>query len=505
MTHAVLLAALMIAPNADTQQAVAKMLGDLATALEEPVQPIEERIKTARACAKKKDILGWGKAVMPEKFNLAFCKEMHGYFVKIRHDPFTDTEAPRDHAKTTIKCNLIPLFQALEEPEKFDYYLNVQSNEKKASAINVAIKLEIEQNEVIRELYGNQVGSDKWTDLLFVLKNGVVFQGLGAGQSIRGTNYRNRRPNYLIVDDLYEEEDINNAESTVKKNDWFWGTLFPAMAENRPSSIHVQGTAINREDLLAQLKNKKGVTYRSFKSIISDAKKKVLWPELKSYKARAAQRVLMPSIIFEREYQNSRSDGTSAIIKAEWLTAWEYDPALIRFDAKNQLQESVLSIDPSIGSKNTNDPAAYALVRKAQPDDGRLPVYYIEDIRNKRMSLQERLDLVREIVDGQPNDRPVSRLKVETIAGFKDFGTLVAQNTPVPTELVDKVPDKITHTQKKSHYFQNHRVFLNKNLPEEIKREVLYQMTTNHPTHDDIRDAILHAFDDESTSWKDMV
>ncbi len=505
MLRTLLLAAFMISPAYSNVQSVSRMIEDLATALEAPIDPLEKRVEAARKAAKKKDILGWGKAVMPEKFNLPFCKKMHEYFVKIRHEPFTDTEAPRDHAKTTIKCNLIPLFQAFEEPKKFDYYLNVQSTEKKGLAVNLAIKLELEQNEVIREIYGDQVGDDKWTDLLFVLRNGVVFQALGAGQSIRGTNYRNRRPNYVIVDDLYEEEDINNVDSTIRKNEWFWGTLYPAMAENRPSSLHLQGTAINREDLLVQIKDKAGVVYRSFKSIISDAKKLVLWPALKSYAKRAAQRALMPSIIFEREYQNARSDGASAIIKAEWLVAWEYDPAIIRFDIKHALQESLLSIDPSIGAKSTNDPTAYVLVRKAQRDDGSLPLYYIEGAWNKLMSLQERLDLIREIVDAQAKDRELTRIKVETIAGFKDFGTLVGQNTHVPTTLVDKVPDKITHTQKKSHYFENRRVFLNKNIEPGLKKEIVYQLTTNYPTNDDLRDAILHAFDDESTSWKDMI
>ncbi len=495
----------MISPAHATMRSVSRMIDDLAIALEAPIDPLEKRVASARAAAKKKDILAWGKAVMPEKFNLPFCKKMHEYFVSIRHEPFTDTEAPRDHAKTTIKCNLIPLFQALEEPKEFDYYLNVQSTEKKGLAVNVSLKLELEQNEVIREIYGDQVGDDKWTDLLFVTRKGVAFQALGAGQSIRGTNYRNRRPNYLIVDDLYDEPDINNPDSTKAKNDWFWGTLYPAMAENRPSSVHVQGTAINREDLLVQLKGKKGVKYRSFKSIISDAKKKVLWPELKSYEKRVAQRSLMPSIIFAREYQNARTDGASAIIKSEWLTTWEYDPALIRFDIKHALQESLLSIDPSIGEKNTNDPTAYVLVRIAQRDDGSLPLYYIEGAWNKLMSLQERLNLLREIVDVQAKGRELTRIKVETIAGFKDFGTLVAQNTPVPTTMIDKVPDKITHTQKKSHYFENRRVFLNKNIDPELKREIVYQLTTNYPTHDDLRDAILHAFDDESTSWKDMI
>lgn len=462
---------------------------------------MQARVELARKCASEKDILGWGKAVMPQKFHLGYCAELHNYFVSIRHDEFTDTEAPRDHAKTTIKCNLIPLFQALEEPNLFDYYLNVQATLPKALAVNLAIKLELEQNPVIRRLYGNQVGKDKWTDQLFVLKNGVVFHSVGAGQSIRGTNYRNRRPNYCIVDDLYDEEDINNADSTIKKNEWFWSTLFPMMAEDRKSSLHLQGTAINNEDLLKQLANRVGIKYRSFKTIISDSAKLVLWPELKSYAQRVLQRNIMPAIIFEREYQNDRRDDASSIVKSSWLETWEYDPVDLKFDHRLMYVGGILGIDPSIGQKEENDPAGYVFVLKAQRNDGSLPVYYIEGITNKCMTLQERIDKAKEYCTGRPNERPATKVRVETISGFKDFGDLVASNVAVGCDLVDKVPDKITNLEKKSHYFQNHRVFLNRNIDEFLKKEIKHQLTTNHPRHDDIRDALLLALDDESALW----
>src|SRR5208282_5312328 len=133
------------------------------------------RADKAKRCAARKDILGWLQTVCPRIHHLPFC-ELHHYQVETRHEPESGIEAPRFHAKTALGCSGIPLFQALEEPTLYDYVLNVQANEKKALAVNMGIRLELQQNPVLRYLYGDQCGADKWTDSLFVLKNGVAFQ-----------------------------------------------------------------------------------------------------------------------------------------------------------------------------------------------------------------------------------------------------------------------------------------------------------------------------------------
>src|SRR3990167_9152286 len=157
------------------------------------------RLELAERYAKEKRILDWGKMLFPDKFTLPYCRELHGYFEEIRADEFTNTEAPRNHSKTTIKCFLIPIFQALLDPETFRHYLQVQATGAKAIAVNVAIKNELEINRDLVELYGEQVG-ERWNDQQFVTSKGVIFTGVGAGQSIRGVNWRNIRPDYIIVD-----------------------------------------------------------------------------------------------------------------------------------------------------------------------------------------------------------------------------------------------------------------------------------------------------------------
>lgn len=460
----------------------------------------QARVRLARVCAKDKDILGWGQALFPDKFALPFCDELHGYFVSIRGEAFTDTEAPRGHAKTTIKCFLIPLFQALEEPETFQHYLNVQATAEKAVDINRAIKLELEQNQELREIYGDQISPEKWTEKQFVLKNGVIFTAIGANQSIRGINYRARRPDYIVVDDLYDEEEINNLEATLKRNRWFWGSLYKARAIGRRTSIHVQGTAVNGSDLMEELKKNKGVVAKTFQAVTDWDKKLVLWREANTFEQLEQDRSFMGTVIFMREMQNERRDDASAIVKAAWLENWEYDPDLLTFSEELQLVGVLLGVDPSIGAntkttgtKKQSDYTGVVLVyegrpREAAEDGGN---FYIDGLWNEHLSFDRRLGLLRSIKEEQiSRGRPVTRASIEGIAGFKDF-VAKARQTGLPVREHDKVPDKLTHLENKSHFFENGRVRVSKRISKELRDKLFYQLTTNHPTNDDLRDGLL--------------
>lgn len=457
------------------------------------------RINAAKRCAEAKDILGWGKLLFPEKFDKPFCSELHGYFIDIRGEEFTNTEAPRNHAKTTLKCFLIPLFQALEEPDTFRHYLQVQSTGTKAVAVNAAIKIELETNEDLREIYGDQISEEKWTDTQFVLRNGVVFTAVGAGQSIRGLNYRNIRPDYIIVDDLYDEEDINNIDSTTKKNNWFWSSLFPARAKTRRCSIHIQGTAINAEDLLEKLKGKKRWKSRTFKAIKDWENQVVLWPELNTWEMLMDDLDDMGSIIFYRELQNERRDDSSSIIKMAWIR--EYDPFQVKFDKHFFIEEVLLGCDPSIGKKAKSDFTGIALVLKCRYEDASTYVYYIADVWNKKLSLDKRVLLLDEIGKDQPEDRPINQAIIEGISGFQDFVEEVRRRTDLPVCEVDEVKDKISNMEHKSKFFEQQKVFINKNIQGDLKTMLIHQLTTNNPKHDDIRDAVFLCLDHKSGDW----
>jgi hypothetical protein len=464
------------------------------------------RIEMVKRYAAAKDILGWGKLLFPEKFTLPFCTKLHQHFVDVRSEEYVCDEAPRGHAKTAIKCFLIPIFQALEEPQTFQHYLNVQSTGTKAMSINVSIKEELETNELIYRIYGNQIGR-RWTDQQFVTKAGVIFTAIGAGQSLRGINYRNTRPDYIIVDDLYDEEDINNPESTLKKNQWFWGSLYYARAKSRRCSIHVQGTAINDEDILEKLKHQDRWKCQTFQAIenYETPAAQVLWPELNSLSELEKDKADSGSVIFMREMQNVRRDDATSIIKKKYLDY--YEPLelheKLRVGSEVSLIGITLGVDPSIGKDKTEtDFTGVALILKTRYTDSEATEYYIENVWNEKLSLNERILLLLKIRDQQPSNRSITDVRIESISGFQDFTAEVIRRTSLPVTEVDKVPDKITNRENKSKFFENKRVHINKNIDPILMDVLVYQLTHNYPKHDDVCDAVLLGLtDDPGYSW----
>lgn len=488
----------------------------------------QARIWEARYCAARKDILGWGMAIFPDKFHVPFCLELHQYLVDIRHEPFASTEAPRNHAKTTIECFLIPAFQALEEPETFDHYLNVQATDEKALAVNQTIKTEFEENELLRAMYGDVRGA-RWTNSQFVVRvrgndgavHEIVFTAKSAGQSIRGINYNSKRPCYIIVDDLYNEEDLNNAESTEKKNAWFDGALMYARAKTRRCCVHLLGTAINLYDKLE--KNKKNAKLgphtdvpdakptgrwvcKTFKAIKDMGQKVVLWPELNTFDDLMADQIDHGSIIFYREMQNERWDEATSIVKRSWLTSWEYDPAAVILGPRERrLVGVLLGCDPSIGKNQENDDTAIVVIWKTLWQDSKASEYWIDSALSKHLSLNERVLLLQAIADKQPEGKKIGKAILEAVGGFQDFGAEAKRRTTLPITTVEKVKDKISNLMNKSVHFETGRVHLNKHIDAATKEQIVYQLTTNYPKHDDLRDAILLCLDSNAASMWDRL
>ncbi len=297
----------------------------------------------------EKDPLVWGKFFFPDKFTLPFCYELHSYFVEIKDYPLTDTLAPRGYAKTTIKCFLLPIYMALTSPDRYRHYLNIQATSSKAVAVNIAIKEEIENNELIRLFYGNQIG-DKWTEKQFVLRNGVVFTAVGAGDSVRGIQYKNTRPDYCVIDDLYDDDDAYNPMRIEKKNSWFWSSIYKAMAKttkDKKVCIHIQGTAIHTKDLMHELSQRDKWVFKKFQAIKSEDKKIVLWPEAETYEKLMEDKIQMGSYTFNREMMNDVNDDENATIKRQWIKRYRHIPP--------KFTRTCISVDAAFKDEKSSD------------------------------------------------------------------------------------------------------------------------------------------------------
>ena len=449
------------------------------------------KLERCRKYVKSGDILKWGKLLFPHKFYVSFCSEVHQYFVDIKDIEFTVTLAPRHSAKTTIRCFLIPLYLALNIEslnKKYYYFLNVQSTHTKSREINIGIKDEIENNPYINELYGDQV-SEKWTETLFILKNGCAFHSLGAGESIRGINIKGKRPDYIIVDDLYDDEDISNIEQIKKKTSWALGTLKPTLALTKNNCIHIQGTAIHKEDVIHLLSNNEYVTFKKFKAIKDFNKQEVLWPEALSFDHLLKEKKFLGSFKFNREYQNDIINDEDSYIREKDLRFYDDIPT------DQNIIDVILAIDPSVGKKESSDPTGIAVVYKTVLKDSRESYrWYIRDIFNERLSFQKRIDLAISL-NHIYNFKTVI---VEAISGFGDFSSELKRVTNLPIKEIHSVLDKIKNLGNNQSKFENNKVFIYNKMLDQKKTLLIEQLVNNYPTHDDIRDAVFLALNHEN-------
>lgn len=114
-----------------------------------------------------------------------------------------------------------------------------------------AIKHEIRTNERIDELFGNQEG-DTWNEGKITLKNGVMIEAVGSGQSLRGLKHLDHRPDFVLIDDLEDYGEAKPTKEAIEKQmDWLIGALIPAC--DPAARIRMNGTPLDPDAVLERL------------------------------------------------------------------------------------------------------------------------------------------------------------------------------------------------------------------------------------------------------------
>jgi hypothetical protein len=100
----------------------------------------------------------------------------------------------RDAAKSTLAEECLILGSLVQA---FHYAVIVCATVERAVQHLDSIKHEIETNEVIEEVFGDQRG-ETWQQTRITLANGTCIDAIGASQNTRGMKYRNYRPDFVF-------------------------------------------------------------------------------------------------------------------------------------------------------------------------------------------------------------------------------------------------------------------------------------------------------------------
>ena len=187
--------------------------------------------------------------------------------------------APRAHAKSTAVTLTLVLYLFLFRIRQ--YGLIVSDTESQASQFLGEIKTELTENAELIELFGvRKLSKDAITDIVVEFDDGHQFriQALGAEQKVRGRKWRNKRPDFIVCDDLENDEMVESDLRREKTRNWFYKALVPCLSKN--GVILVVGTILHMDSILMRVMKNKSWTTKLYKAHDEfDNFDNILWPE----------------------------------------------------------------------------------------------------------------------------------------------------------------------------------------------------------------------------------
>lgn len=187
--------------------------------------------------------------------------------------------APRNHAKSTAITHTYALALVLFRVR--DFGLIVADTEGQAIQFLHDIIVELQENEaLIRDFGIKKFTKDSATEIEVMFNDGTRFciMAKGSEQKVRGTKWRNKRPNFILGDDLENDETVQNPDRILKFKNWVLNALLPCGSKN--CIYRIVGTILHDAAVLEQLLNDPNwstARYRAHESF-SDFSN-ILWPE----------------------------------------------------------------------------------------------------------------------------------------------------------------------------------------------------------------------------------
>lgn len=250
----------------------------------------------------------------------------------------------RGAAKSTHLDIFIPLWLKCQEVKLLNVMVLVGKSEDNANTLLADIQAELQFNQRYISDFGQQYNHGSWEDGKFVTKDGTAFFARGRGQSPRGLRYRSRRPDYIVIDDLDDDELCESPARVTRLTNWVKEALFGALDGGRGRFIMV-GNLIAKNSVLANIAATDGVHVSQVN--IWDKNGNVSWAakwtpdEVKAIERFQGYRS------FQKEYMNNPiTEG--AVFRQDWIK-WGKLPDLKKFE------ELVLYIDPSFKGTTKND------------------------------------------------------------------------------------------------------------------------------------------------------
>ena len=250
----------------------------------------------------------------------------------------------RGHAKSTHMDVFIPMWLKCQKIRELNVMVLVGKSQDNANTLLADIQAELQYNQRYIADFGEQYSAGNWQEGEFVTQDECAFFARGRGQSPRGLRYRSHRPDYIVCDDLDDDELCQNEARVRKMTDWLFEALLGTTDGGRGRFIMV-GNLISKNSVLYNVAQREAFTVSRVN--IYDSKGNVSWKEKWSKKEVQDLEAKTGYRSFQKEYMNNPiTEG--AVFKNDWIK-W-IDPLPLK-----QYDEIIAYCDPSFKSSSKND------------------------------------------------------------------------------------------------------------------------------------------------------
>lgn len=382
--------------------------------------------------------------------------------INLHMSRFTEIMMPRGFSKTTLSNALI-IYLLCYKIRKYCVYISETGPHSEQQLRN--IRNEFETNASIKSIFGSlkpeQRSGRKWTDDLIELKNDGVLAAKSRGKQVRGQLIRSMRPDFILLDDVEDDESVKTDAQRDKTLEWLYASVIPAFGRGDSGWMVMTGTLLHTEAMLRTVAQSGDFNTIIFGAIDPDGD--MLWPwhmSQKEYDAKKQSYARVGKLAtFYREYMN--------ILRADETAKFKDEHFHVNYIRPREVILKAIAMDPAISDKITADSCTFGVV--GMLDTGMFKVF--ECWGEIGMTPAEQVDKYFELRKRYSDPVPIRYSGIESIAYQAALIHLMREMMFRKHDVFEITP--ITHKLKKSERiegilqprFANNFIEFNKPLP----------------------------------------
>lgn len=392
-------------------------------------------------------------------------------------------EWARGHAKSTHISLMIPIWLMIQEVRTINVMLLISKSEESADRLLSDLQCELEFNTLLKADFNIRVDEGSWSTGEFKTADGMFFMAIGRGQSPRGIKNRGQRPDYIVIDDIDDDEMVRNPSRVSQAFDWCLSALLGAMDMGRGRFVLV-GNRIGKDSILSRFAERPDTHHTLVNAL--DASGEPSWKEKYSREEILKLRTYMGERRFQKEYMNNPVNEGAVFLRKH-----------IRYGKMLSLKEYrslVCYTDPSFKASTTNDFKSTILVGKTKTGEYHVLKAYADQTSVSNM-VAWHYDIDAYIAGRCPVMYYMESNFIQDLMldEFRKVGDAVGHQIPIRGD-ARKKPDKFSRIEAMQPLFERGLVVLNekeKNDPGMMQLvEQLLMFEKGSRIHDDAPDAL---------------